>query len=177
MIENDRFPEQLTSGIRIMFYDNSREELIMGVKSIIARNLYIVSGILLFVQAPIVGIINNNPVYSLICAALAIFLFCASYGAHTGSMQPTYTDDGYGGKRESGEIEVGCAFGLVAVLALVFAAIMSIPHIREDGLLMVIPFIPIWLAGIIGTLGLIVFTRAGRRYYAKQREMKRYRRY
>jgi hypothetical protein len=133
-----------------------REELLMGVRSELAGKLYIAATFLLLVQI-VVGFLFANSVTDMtlflsVCLAFALMLMLAIHGAFHGDVYPLYQDEGWGHVKQFGEIEVGVVCGLIGPVVLVISVIVSLQYTQESGFV----FIPVWLAGLFGTLGLLI---------------------
>ncbi len=147
----------------------------MGAKSKLAGILYIAAAVPLFI---LVRYLDLNLIYFhnfailMVFLAMAIPLLIASFGAFTGTSEPTFSIVGLV-RRQDGEMEVGSTCGALGPIILVFALyILS----QNPTILMESepPFSLLLISGILGTLGFLKFTRARKRHYRQPRTIPSY---
>ena len=136
-----------------------------GATSKRAARIFAFAAILLFIQVGIIAITSLSEVAMLITGILGVMLMIAAYGAATGVTYATYRDSGYGTQTYAGEMEVGAYCGFLGPLTLIIAMVQVFPVYLDYGFVAIIPYVPGVVAGIIGTIGLLVYLRDMRLFY------------
>lgn len=141
----------------------------MGATSSAAGKLFVIAGILWFVEIPI-SFFFQNEIIALIGGAFGVFFVAGAVFAYRGTMAPIYEKDSAGYdivSRPIGEYEVACYCGLLGPLAIIisFVSASMVGEIGIDTLPVIIPGL---LGGLIATAAGIVYMRAARKYHKSQ---------
>ncbi len=137
----------------------------MGTTSPTAGKLFVIAGILWFVEIPMAFFFGEE-IIALIGGAFGIFFLAGAAFSYKGTMVPIYEKDHAGNPtgRQIGEYEAACYCGLLGLLAMVIAFVSAgmAGGVGIDTLPIIIPGL---LGGLFATAAGIVYMREARKYH------------
>jgi hypothetical protein len=135
----------------------------LGTESPTAGKLFVIAGILWFVEIPM-GFFYSDAIVSLIGGVFGVFFLGGAAFAYRGTMVPIYEKDHAGNPtgRQIGEYEAACYCGLLGLLAMVIAFVSAsmVGGVGIDTLPIIVPGL---LGGLFAFSAGIVYMRAARK--------------